>query len=95
MSSPLPEVGKSTGGPPGTADAVLASDNDKPAAPEAERILRDRERVPERRLAQLGGAAGVVVNGNMVFAAGVTSGIDGALYVAAKLRGDAANSITA
>jgi hypothetical protein len=30
----------------------------------------------------------------MVFAAGVTSGIDGALYVAAKLRGeDAANSI--
>ena len=36
----------------------------------------------------------VVVNGNMVFAAGVTSGIDGALYVAAKLRGeDAANSI--
>jgi transcriptional regulator GlxA family with amidase domain len=36
----------------------------------------------------------VVVNGNMVFAAGVTSGIDGALYVAARLRGeDAANSI--
>src|SRR5262249_9495358 len=30
----------------------------------------------------------VVVNGNMVFAAGVTSGIDGALYVAAKLRGE-------
>jgi cyclohexyl-isocyanide hydratase len=36
----------------------------------------------------------VVVDGNMVFAAGVTSGIDGALYVAAKLRGeDAAKSI--
>ena len=36
----------------------------------------------------------VVVNGNMVFAAGVISGIDGALYVAARLRGeDAANSI--
>lgn len=30
----------------------------------------------------------VVVDGNMVFAAGVTSGIDGALYVAAQLRGD-------
>ena len=30
----------------------------------------------------------VVVDGNIVFAAGVTSGIDGALYVAAKLRGD-------
>jgi cyclohexyl-isocyanide hydratase len=30
----------------------------------------------------------VVVDGNMVFAAGVTSGIDGALYVAAKLRGE-------
>jgi cyclohexyl-isocyanide hydratase len=30
----------------------------------------------------------VVVDGNMVFAAGVTAGIDGALRVAAKLRGD-------
>jgi cyclohexyl-isocyanide hydratase len=30
----------------------------------------------------------VVVDGNMVFAAGVTSGIDGALCVAAKLRGE-------
>jgi cyclohexyl-isocyanide hydratase len=30
----------------------------------------------------------VVVDGNMVFAAGVTSGIDGALHVAAQLRGD-------
>ena len=30
----------------------------------------------------------VVVDGNMVFAAGVTSGIDGALRVAAELRGD-------
>jgi cyclohexyl-isocyanide hydratase len=30
----------------------------------------------------------VVVDGNMVFAASVTSGIDGALYVAAQLRGD-------
>jgi cyclohexyl-isocyanide hydratase len=30
----------------------------------------------------------VVEDGNMVFAAGVTSGIDGALRVAAKLRGD-------
>jgi cyclohexyl-isocyanide hydratase len=30
----------------------------------------------------------VVEDGNMVFAAGVTSGIDGALQVAAKLRGD-------
>jgi cyclohexyl-isocyanide hydratase len=36
----------------------------------------------------------VVVDGDMVFAAGVTSGIDGALYVAAKLRGeDVAKSI--
>ncbi|WP_458756311.1 DJ-1/PfpI family protein [Afipia sp. TerB] len=31
----------------------------------------------------------VVIDGNMVFAAGVTSGIDGALRVAANLRGDA------
>jgi cyclohexyl-isocyanide hydratase len=30
----------------------------------------------------------VVVDGNMVSAAGVTSGIDGALYFAAQLRGD-------
>jgi cyclohexyl-isocyanide hydratase len=30
----------------------------------------------------------VVIDGNMVFAAGVTSGIDGALRVAADLRGD-------
>jgi cyclohexyl-isocyanide hydratase len=30
----------------------------------------------------------VVIDGNMVFAAGVTAGIDGALRVAAKLRGD-------
>ena len=36
----------------------------------------------------------VVVDGNMVFAAGVTSGIDGALCVALKLRGeDVAKSI--
>lgn len=36
----------------------------------------------------------VVIDGNMVFAAGVTSGIDGALRVAANLRGDeAAQSI--
>lgn len=32
----------------------------------------------------------VVVDGNWVFAAGVTAGIDGALRLAAKLRGDAA-----
>ena len=32
----------------------------------------------------------VVVDGDMVFAAGVTSGIDGALRVAAELRGDEA-----
>jgi cyclohexyl-isocyanide hydratase len=32
----------------------------------------------------------VVVNGDMVFAAGVTAGIDGALRVAAELRGDEA-----
>lgn len=32
----------------------------------------------------------VVVDGNIVFAAGVTAGIDGALRVAANLRGDAA-----
>lgn len=32
----------------------------------------------------------VVVDGDMVFAAGVTAGIDGALRVAARLRGDAA-----
>jgi cyclohexyl-isocyanide hydratase len=30
----------------------------------------------------------VVIDGNMVFAAGVTAGIDGALRVAAQLRGD-------
>src|SRR5262249_6246090 len=30
----------------------------------------------------------VVVDGNMLFAAGVTSRIDGALHVAAQLRGD-------
>jgi cyclohexyl-isocyanide hydratase len=30
----------------------------------------------------------VVVDGDMVFAAGVTAGIDGALQVAARLRGD-------
>jgi cyclohexyl-isocyanide hydratase len=36
----------------------------------------------------------VVVDGNMVFAAWITSGIDGALYVAAMLRGeDVAKSI--
>ena len=34
----------------------------------------------------------VVVDGNMVFAAGVTSGIDGALRVAAELRGRAARA---
>ncbi len=32
----------------------------------------------------------VIVDGNMVFAAGVTAGIDGALQVAAELRGDEA-----
>jgi len=32
----------------------------------------------------------VVVDGNMIFAAGVTAGIDGALRVAAELRGDEA-----
>jgi cyclohexyl-isocyanide hydratase len=32
----------------------------------------------------------VVLDGNMVFAAGVTAGIDGALRVAANLRGDEA-----
>ena len=32
----------------------------------------------------------VVVDGNWVFAAGVTAGIDGALRLAAELRGDAA-----
>ena len=32
--------------------------------------------------------ARVVTDGHMVFAAGVTSGIDGALQVAAELRGD-------
>ena len=31
----------------------------------------------------------VVIDGNFIFAAGVTSGIDGALHVAANLRGDA------
>ena len=35
-------------------------------------------------------AGRVVTDGNMVFAAGVTAGIDGALAVAAALRGDAA-----
>jgi cyclohexyl-isocyanide hydratase len=32
----------------------------------------------------------VVIDGNMVFAAGVTAGIDGALRVAAELCGEAA-----
>jgi len=32
LPSPLPEVGKIAAGPPGTAEAVLASDNDNPAA---------------------------------------------------------------
>ncbi len=35
----------------------------------------------------------VVVDGDMVFAAGVTAGIDGALRVAAELRGDAAAQV--
>ncbi len=35
----------------------------------------------------------VVTDGNMVFAAGVTAGIDGALRVAAELRGDAAAQV--
>ena len=35
----------------------------------------------------------VVIDGNMVFAAGVTSGIDGALRVAADLRGREVASI--
>jgi hypothetical protein len=38
----LPEVGKFTAGPPGTADAVLASDNDNPAAPNTGRALLRR-----------------------------------------------------
>lgn len=42
MPSPLPEVGKFTAGPPGTADAVLASDNDNPAAPNTGRALLRR-----------------------------------------------------
>jgi hypothetical protein len=37
----------------------------------------------------------VVVDGYMVFAAGVTSGIDGALCVAAKLRSERVGSLTA
>jgi len=42
LPSPLPEVGKFTAGPPGTADAVLASDNDNPAAPNTGRALLRR-----------------------------------------------------
>jgi hypothetical protein len=38
----LPEVGKFTAGPPGTADAVPASDNDNPAAPSIGRALLRR-----------------------------------------------------
>jgi hypothetical protein len=44
LPSPLPEVGKFTAGPPGTADAVLASDKDKPAAPNTGRALLRRFR---------------------------------------------------
>jgi len=40
----LPEVGKFTAGPPGTADAVPASDNDNPAAPNTGRALLRRFR---------------------------------------------------
>jgi len=47
LPSPLPEVGKSTAGPPGTADAVLASDNDKPAAPNTGKALLRRFRFDE------------------------------------------------
>jgi hypothetical protein len=42
LPSPLPEVGKFTAGPPGTADAALASDNDNPAAPNTGRALLRR-----------------------------------------------------
>src|SRR5215831_15070668 len=40
----LPGLAKSTAGPPGTADAVLASDNDNPAAPNTGRVLLRRLR---------------------------------------------------
>jgi len=40
----LPEVGKFTAGPPGTADAVPTSDNDNPAAPNTGRALLRRFR---------------------------------------------------
>jgi len=39
LSFPLPGVGKSVAGPPGTAEAELASDNDNPAAPMTGRVL--------------------------------------------------------
>jgi hypothetical protein len=42
LPSPLPEVGKFPAGPPGTADAVPASDNDNPAAPNTGRALLRR-----------------------------------------------------
>jgi hypothetical protein len=44
LPSPLPEVGKFTAGPPGTADAGLARDNDKPAAPSTGKALLRRFR---------------------------------------------------
>jgi hypothetical protein len=44
LPSPLPEVGKFTAGPPGTADAVPTSDNDNPAAPNTGRALLRRFR---------------------------------------------------
>jgi hypothetical protein len=44
LPSPLPEVIKSIAGPPGTADAVLASDNDKLAAPSTGKALLRRFR---------------------------------------------------
>jgi hypothetical protein len=42
LPSPLPGVDKFTAGPPGTAEAVLASDNDNPAAPSTGRVLLRR-----------------------------------------------------
>jgi hypothetical protein len=44
LPSPLPETGKFTAGPPGTAEAVPASDKDKPAAPNTGKALLPRFR---------------------------------------------------
>jgi hypothetical protein len=55
LPSALPEVAKSTAGPPGAADAVLASDSDKPAAPNTGKALLRRFRFEVCTVLDMGG----------------------------------------